>query len=94
MLAQLLLVAFQEVDPLMRNLEGPPLAHPVAILGLALGCLYASFMCFAQSVRLYVHVVSEQQLWQSASIKWAGSPGLALCTALNYNLVFCYQSST
>jgi hypothetical protein len=43
-------------DPIMRHLPGGPLVPPVAILGAALGSLYASFICFAQSVRLYVHV--------------------------------------
>eukprot|EP00879_Flechtneria_rotunda_P010305 GHRR01010774.1.p1 GENE.GHRR01010774.1~~GHRR01010774.1.p1 ORF type:complete len:242 (+),score=88.09 GHRR01010774.1:29-727(+) len=39
----------------MKNLEGQPLVTPTVILALALGSLYASFVCFAQSVRLYVH---------------------------------------
>ena len=40
---------------MMRNLPGEPLVPPIAIIAAALGSLYASFICFAQSVRLYVH---------------------------------------
>jgi len=39
----------------MRNLEGYLLVPPIAIIAAALGSLYCSFICFAQSVRLYVH---------------------------------------
>jgi hypothetical protein len=42
-------------DPLMRHLEGGLLVPPIAIVATALGALYAGFICFAQSVRLYVH---------------------------------------
>lgn len=48
-------VFFQVHDPMMRNLEGGPLVPPIAIVAAALGALYAGFVCFAQSVRLYVH---------------------------------------
>lgn len=40
---------------MMRNLEGGVLVPPTAIVATALGNLYASFVLFAQSVRLYVH---------------------------------------
>jgi urea transporter len=45
-------------DAIMRHLSGPTLVQPTVIVALALGSLYASFICFAQSVRLYVHTVS------------------------------------
>lgn len=38
-------------DPMLAHLEGPLLVPPEAIIALALGSLYASFVCFAQSVR-------------------------------------------
>eukprot|EP00775_Hariotina_reticulata_P004562 gene4562-4816_t len=44
-----------EKDPILSHYEGSLLAPPEAIIALALGSLYASFVCFAQSVRLYVH---------------------------------------
>jgi hypothetical protein len=44
-------------DAIMRHLSGPTLVQPTVIVALALGSLYASFICFAQSVRLYVHTV-------------------------------------
>ena len=34
------------------------LLHPAVKLGIALAILFVSFMCFAQSGRLYSHVVS------------------------------------
>ena len=34
------------------------LLHPAVKLGVALAILFVSFMCFAQSGRLYSHVVS------------------------------------
>lgn len=40
---------------MMRDLPGGPLVPPIAVVATALGSLYASFICFAQSVRLYVH---------------------------------------
>jgi hypothetical protein len=39
----------------MRHLHGGLLVPPIAIVATALGALYAGFICFAQSVRLYVH---------------------------------------
>jgi hypothetical protein len=48
-------VPVQLKDPMMRNLEGGTLVPPIAIVAAALGALYAGFICFAQSVRLYVH---------------------------------------
>lgn len=47
-------------DPIMRNLDGQPLVQPTTIVACALGSLYCSFVCFGQSVRLYVHTVSQQ----------------------------------
>lgn len=40
---------------MMKNLEGGPLVPGIAIIAAALGSLYGGFICFAQSVRLYVH---------------------------------------
>lgn len=42
-------------DPILRHFPGDPLSIPEVVLLLALGTLYASFLCFGQSVRLYVH---------------------------------------
>jgi uncharacterized membrane protein len=43
-------------DPILKNAAGPPLAAPIAVLGLALGVLWCAFCFFAQSMRLYVHL--------------------------------------
>lgn len=43
---------------MLRHLSGSTLVQPTLVVALALGSLYASFICFAQSVRLYVHTVS------------------------------------
>jgi hypothetical protein len=45
----------QVQDPMMKHLDGGPLVPGIAIIACALGSLYAGFICFAQSVRLYVH---------------------------------------
>ncbi|WIA30626.1 hypothetical protein OEZ86_000704 [Tetradesmus obliquus] len=42
-------------DAMLRHLSGSTLVQPTLVVALALGSLYASFICFAQSVRLYVH---------------------------------------
>ena len=47
----------QQYDPITRAGGGVPLLHPAVKLGIALGILFVSFMCFAQSGRLYSHVV-------------------------------------
>jgi hypothetical protein len=59
-------------DAIMRHLSGPTLVQPTVIVALALGSLYASFVCFAQSVRLYVHTVSAAQHLQACSVVDAG----------------------
>lgn len=45
-----------EKDPICKRLPGDLLFPPTAVLGIALGVLWASFVCFAQSVRLFVHL--------------------------------------
>ncbi|KAF8068411.1 hypothetical protein HT031_002100 [Scenedesmus sp. PABB004] len=44
-----------ENDAILRHLAGPLLVQPTVTIALSLGALYGSFICFAQSVRLYVH---------------------------------------
>ncbi|CAL5221187.1 g3334 [Coccomyxa viridis] len=50
------LETLQRYDPITRAGGGVPLLHPAVKLGIALGILFVSFMCFAQSGRLYSHV--------------------------------------
>ncbi|KAI8468401.1 MAG: hypothetical protein J3K34DRAFT_522957 [Monoraphidium minutum] len=42
-------------DPILRRYPGDLLVGPEVVLMTSLGTLYMSFLCFAQSVRLYVH---------------------------------------
>ena len=49
----------QEHDPITRNGGGVPLLQPAIKLGVALAVLFVSFMSFAQSGRLYSHVVGK-----------------------------------
>jgi hypothetical protein len=58
----------QEKDPILSHYEGSLLASPELIISLALGSLYASFVCFAQSVRLYVHTVSAAQRGATSAV--------------------------
>jgi hypothetical protein len=41
----------------LGRLEGTLLVPPSAIWCIAFGILYGAFVCFAQSMRLYVHLV-------------------------------------
>ncbi|KAI8469753.1 MAG: hypothetical protein J3K34DRAFT_422718 [Monoraphidium minutum] len=42
-------------DPILSNFPGNPLTRPEYVIMCALVSLYASFVCFGMSVRLYVH---------------------------------------
>ena len=52
----------QDNDPITRSGGGVPLLRPAIKLGVALAVLFVSFMSFAQSGRLYSHVVGRASL--------------------------------
>lgn len=50
------------------------LLHPAVKLGIALAVLFVSFMCFAQSGRLYSHVVRILRTNTVTALVWANIP--------------------
>ena len=51
-------IHLQQHDPITRAGGGVPLLQPAIKLGIGLAVLFVSFLAFAQSGRLYSHVVS------------------------------------
>ena len=49
----------QAVDPLTGGEGRQPLVSASAKASICLGLVYASFICFSQAARYYVHLVSD-----------------------------------
>ena len=64
-------IHLQQHDPITRAGGGVPLLQPAIKLGISLAVLFVSFLAFAQSGRLYSHVVSLPEIFSMATVPHA-----------------------
>ena len=62
------------------------LLRPAVKLGIALAILFVSFMCFAQSGRLYSHVVTPSCTKTSLALSWIRDQHTIASSALSITL--------
>jgi hypothetical protein len=62
---------------ILRHTTGELLVPPSAVWCIAFGVLYGAFVCFAQAMRLYIHLVSWCTHLPPAGLAAGLAPGVA-----------------